>query len=426
MLTAETATKDGQVIPQLDVPPVETVKEFEPSPLSRITDARLLEMACCPNFQERFEPGSFEPLSDYSWGFNSHTGGYAEERYGRIHPKEGGQYLNVRFRRDLDNAGVAIIDPASRRPVLHLNLRDRRYDGTDMSTPPSYLRSIGGKDEIPLRSYFVGGTNWYYASPMVDAVEEGRASVEFSITSSDPSLDLEGLLNQKACRLHIDPRTLLSFIDDPFAALPGASFSDGSEEQFRAGLNDWYRMWWQVVNRGLRGKSIPYPGQTSVAGFKGFFKHVVAEVTDTLAEYGYTHLSGVPTWYYVWGMNLHNGFRPDNEHLHRAAARFFAAQEQMSLPSLGVRSLNEERLGDLDGKNPLHSWFAVLPYALELDPEFSPAIGMGEEAERNFHETYGHARAAYIRKLEIVTYPLRPGLNLWHSLPVGNNHGQES
>ena len=255
----------------------------------------------------------------------------------------------------------------------------------------------------------MGATAWYYSNPEVDTPPNGMRTVEFSITSSDPAVALDKLLRQKSEKLWVNYADLFHFITDPFASLP---FQNATEE----GITQWYSKWWQVINRGLRGKAIPYPGQASQNGFSGFFKHTVAHSSEAIKNLGYTHLSGVPSWQYVWGLNLHNGFFPENASMHAEAEHFFAAQAEISIPGFqeGVNYV-----GEIDEKSAVHSWMALLPFALMLYPKTANIhLPHGANGTGEFNQVLTAAAKVYTTDNGIISYPLRPDKNLWHSKAV--------
>lgn len=384
-----------------------------PTRLQEIPVERLLAMASCQNFQEQINLNKLELTSDWINQYNHKTQASWQICLGTIANFQG-QLHQLQAWRDLDNLGLAIFGFENPdQIILRLNLRDRRCDGTDEATSPYYLQTVGGltPTQIPPRSKQLGATNWYYSNPDYDKPPIGMLGAEFSITASDPRSCLEPLLLKKAGKLTVDPRQLYQFIDDPFAQIP---YNDVNEMS----LNSWYQHWWQVVNRGLRGKSIPYPGQASQTGYKGFFQHVIKETGQTLRDLDYSHLCGVPTWRYVWGLNLYNGFLPENNGQHQQAVNFFNQQNEIELPSFSHKYLQKDKLGDLDNRHPLHSWFAILPFVLELDPEINPQVNLNREFATNFNETLECAKTVYCQNDNVITYPLRPGQNLWHYLKL--------
>ncbi len=399
--------QDRYVEPQI---PRQERQLLEASPLHRITDGQLLKAVSCTGFLERFRPETEQLEPEYRPIVNAHTEGYEMVREGHIQDRDGQEY-GVRYARDLDNIGLTI-HHADGTPIVHLKLRDREFDGTLEATSPHYLQTIGGvaEENIPYRSRFLGGTNWYYSG---ERDVPPHKSVEFSIVSSDPTKRLDSRLGMKGEALWVPAERLARFIDDPFAFIP---FNNPTP----SALNEWYTMWWQVANRGLRGKSIPFPGQTSENGFRGFFKHTVAEVSQLIGDLGYTHLSGVPTWQYVWSLNLANGFFPDHSDHHEQALSFFTALDEMQLPHPGrKRRESDRRVGHLDQKDPLRSWLAVLPFAMNAQPDFVPHLAIAPELSQGFDTIY-QTMHAHLGQPDgsVRSYPLNPANNLWHSKEV--------
>jgi len=299
--------------------------QSELSPISQLTDSQLLKTLQCPGFLATLNIDSLSFLSErYGQQYILHTGAMAKIKRGSILGINGNQY-SVSLVRDLDNAGVSVTD-LDGKEVIKVSYRDRRFDGTPEATPPTLLQNIGHfrPEEIPVRSRSIGATSWYYSGP-TDVELPARKSVEFSIASSNPLLQMETLLRNKEAKLSVNPKMLASFIDDPFAYIP-------IDQPSKENIDKWWTLWWHVVQRGLRGKKIPYPGQTSQSGFTGFFSHVLNESRELLAPLGYTHLSGVPTWGYVWNLNLKNGFQPDNLEQHQEALSFFEKTRSITLP----------------------------------------------------------------------------------------------
>ena len=376
-----------------------------------ISERELLRIVSCSSFCEEFSPEiiNLEPL--YRRELNKNTKAWQQIKRGEVKRKDG-EIFDLMFTKDLDNFGVKILNSRIDSPILYLNFRDRSHDGTPNASPPEYLTRFSNEQiNIPDRSNYIGGTNWYYSSPEYDTQLPGRRCVEFSIVSSDPCSMLVEKLIPKEQKLLISPEKLCHFIDDPFSFIP--EFSD-----YKAMMNDWYLMWWQVVNRGLRGKTIPLPGQTSEKGFKGFFREITANSKEVLSRLGYTHLSGVPTWSYVWKLNMLNGFLPDNREMHEQSVEFFTELDSVEIPQFAKNTLKADVLGDLDDKNPLKSWYAVLPFILEVNPEFQPDFEINSDYKKNFDNTLIKVKETIIKSDKILTYPLRPGKNLWHSLKL--------
>lgn len=315
----------------------------------------------------------------------------------------------VQWSRDPLNIAITVTSPNGHHPSVYFRLRDRRRDGTPASTPPKLLQVIGGlsPDKIPPESHELGVDDWYHAAPC-DRQPPDRQSVEFSIASANPGWDILTMLRNKQEHLFTDPDKLADFIHDPFAALP-------VDPNNTEALKIWYRNWWQVVNRGLRGKTIPYPGQTALQGYKGFFKHAVARAEQLLYPLGFTHLTAVPTWYYVWALNLAQGFQPDDINTHLAASEFFELVKYTPVPDV----FKQQRLIEYGERHPLLSWFSVLPFAMMGNHGYIPELGLPSEHERNFNGTVTLAKNTYGNR----HYPLLPGKNLWHSKPIAQVKG---
>ena len=386
----------------------EITSEFDPNPITKIGDDELLRCISCPGFIERFDTRSINVSPNYELIFNPSTQANLWLRSGWIQTQDGKSY-NLSFLRDADNAGVCISDPDTQMLALRLVLRDRGKDGSLEATPPTFLKSIGSLTDadIPDRSRQIGCTAWYYSSPKFDTVPCG-SRVEFSITSSDPDIRLVDLLNGKVDRLRVPAEQLTEFIRDPFAMLP-------LECPNETDLRDWYASWWQVVNRELREKKIPYPGQTSERGFTGYFSHLMRSLPPTLKEIGYTHLSGVPSWYYVWGLNKYFGFETELPQMEYHANEFFQRLDEVKLPE-EISCVG--RLGDTDPRNALRSWNAVAGYAIELAPNYFPELQVSNQENGIFCTALNYAREAFTVEDKIITHPLKPGVNVWQSLKL--------
>ena len=377
----------------------------ERSPFHQINDAQLLKVLKCSGFYTVFNPDS---LTFSSSGYQKRNIPYTEAKaavkQGTIEGLDGEKY-QVLFLRDFDNAGVSIV--SNGKVITKINYRDRRFDGTPGASPPKMLQIIGhiAEDKIPSRSRQIGATSWYY-SGQTDAVAPGRKSVEFSITSSNPLYKIVDSLRQKKDKLSGNHEALAAFIDNPFAYIP---FTKPEKEN----VDKWWTLWWYVVQRGLRDKKIPYPGQTSQSGFTGFFDHVLHASKELLAPLGYSHLSGVPTWGYVWNLNLKNGFQPDNIDQHTEAIDFFEKISSIKLP-------DGRRLDDVHFKSGLHSWFAVAPFMLQVAPHYEPELKIDHKyVNGDFMALFNSMQKQLINeKDEVYTYPLAPGRNLWHSLQL--------
>lgn len=383
----------------------------EISPIQTITDEQILQAISCPGFLERFDIGTAFIPPEYGTQFNTHTQANELTKTGSISDNEGKPF-QMQFSRDLDSVGICVADPRSNLPVIRLVLRDRHLDGHPESTSPYYLNTIGGVKQanIPKRSFMLGGGNWYNAA-VEDTVPEGMKAVEFSIISSDPKKLIIDRLNGKVDKLTVSPKSLAAFIDDPFALIP---FSDMTENN----INLWWKHWYQVVQRGIREeKEIPYPGQTSQRGFSGFFDHVVSNVSVLLKNARYTHLSGSPTWYYVWHMNIAHGFQPQDREQHHEALRFFDHLHKIQFKTQEGKVV---RLAETDLHKPLPSWFAVAPFMMALHPTYEPKLDINVQYLEKFLYMYRSMKEQLKGENEstIITYPLYPGRNLWHNKPL--------
>ncbi len=371
----------------------------------------MVQAVSCPGFMQRFDTGTISVQPEYVHQFNTHTQASEVVRTGTILDREGKPY-QVQLARDLASVGICVVDPESSLPIVKLALRDRNLDGHPESTSPYYLKAIGGVDRahIPKRSFLLGESNWYNSAPG-DIVPEGMKAVEFSIVSSDPKKLIIDRLNGKIDKLPVSPKSLAAFIDDPFALIPFTEMTKGN-------INLWWKHWYQIVQRGIReGKEIPYPGQTSQRGFSGFFDHVLSHVGSYLKNEGYTHLSGSPTWYYVWHMNMSHGFVPQDRQQHQEALGFFDRLNGVQFKTQGgeIRAL-----GETDKRKPLLSWFAVAPFMIALHPSYEPELDIRPEYREQFSHMYQSMREQLKGKdnSTIITYPLYPGRNLWHNKPL--------
>ncbi len=374
-----------------------------------LNDGQLLQTILCDGFKNAVKLNTLSfPSKAYGESRILHTGGNAHIKRGSLESKDGTQ-LSVSLIRDIDNAGV-IVQNCDGEEITKVVFRDRRADGTLGATPPAILTHVGKKapSDVPTRSRQVGATSWYYSSPE-DVQIVGRKSIEFSITSSNPEQSIAHLLEQKQSKLSVDAKQLASFIDDPFAYIP---FDQPTPDN----INKWWTLWWHVIQRGVRQKKIPFPGQTSQSGFKGFFDHVVTKSKELLKPLGYTHLSGVPTWYYVWNLNMKKGFQPDNPEQHEEALQFFSKLDGVVVPSHPPKKLEE-----LEHKSALASWIAVAPFMMQLSPEFVPELNIDHTfVNGDFKAIYASMMEQFYNKEQraFYTYPLAPGRNLWHSLDL--------
>lgn len=387
-------------------------------PVTRIPDKAMLGAIACKGVLDTFNLEDLH-LPDgglkYRDVLDSTTGAVLWKAEIPVFDKSG-QVFSAVFTRDLDNRGISLVRESPQEGnlvVVKLNLRDRNHDGTEESTPPGFRR----RESFPARTGLIGGTNWTYDDPHVDLQLSGRASVEISRVSSDPNpvRVIFDRLNHKGERLYprVTPYELARFIDDPFAALP---FKDPSPEN----LTTWYRNWWQVVNRGLRGKWIAYPGQVSERGFSGFSSHVLDQLPSLLKSKEYTHISSVPTWIYVWKMNLQNsGFTADHPAHHQEVLDFLKKLGNVELPVLNNGHIKDHRrVSDLPEKDSLISWLAVMPFALKINQSLNPDLGIQPEHQQAFDDLYNSLRENLVISSGVTTYPLAPGRNLWQSLSI--------
>lgn len=394
------------------------------SPVSKITPQRLIGALACPAFRRHYDidhPQHITPIHEELMD----NGAFAQVQEDSICDDRGRAHL-VRFTRDRNGVLLQVFSSEHPLEVIKLGIRDRGSDGTPAASPPKYLKEIGGVGEknIPPESYDNGATNWYYSSPAYDTPPPHIRAAEFSISSSDEAALIVKALRQNGDKkdklFDRNPEQLAAFIEDPFAMIP----PPGSKPEE---INRWYRYWWQVTNRALRGKSIPYPGQSSQHGFEGYFDHVVDQSVALLKELGYTHLSGVPSYHHVWDLNLRHGFEPENPVLHAQAVEFDQVLKSVPLPQFSSEALHgAQTLGDTlrkEGKpdrtrSPLLSWYALLPYMLMSHPEHQPFININHGVEDQFQEAFAKAASSFSTASGIISYPLAPGQNLWHSKPL--------
>ncbi len=297
-------------------------------------------------------------------------------------------------------------------------LRDRRYDGTNDATPPNYHKMIYGKEYVSPQSLLIGATMWGYSSPS-DIVPGGRRAVEFSIASADPRLLLKDVLTKKRQRnsenLWIDdPEKYADFIDDPYQEIPRGNPTDEN-------LSHWYAYWWQITSRILRGKDgNPVPGQAAVKSFSGFFDYMMENSANLLYSKGFTHFSGVPTWTYVRDIFLHKGFTPDDMRKHYIASVFIDSLKKIRIPPKFQKNLKAQTVEDVNSHSPLIPWIAVLPFALELNPDIKPVFTdpmVTQDIQDDFNEFFAAVKETVIDHYgNIKKYPLSPESNLWYSL----------
>ncbi|MFZ2025747.1 MAG: hypothetical protein WAV30_00475 [Microgenomates group bacterium] len=372
----------------------------EPLPIHSIDDKSLLSMIACNGFRNNFY---LESLTKPKARMVNNDGAVGLDQTSSITSKENTPY-KVHFITDRDNRGVILTDYTNQQVVTKVVLRDRHNDGTLEATPPKFLKMINGtpEEQIPARSREIGFTNWGYSNPGDKQKKDVRA-VELSIVSADPNQALLERLIKKN-RLFVNPVELAHFIDDPFAYIP---FENASPQS----IDTWWKYWFQVVDRGIRGKSIPQPGQTSQRGFEGFFKNAIEETKHAVKEAGYTHLSAVPTWTYVWHSFIENGFVPVDQAQAKETTEFFERIAAIQLP-------NGDSMSSLSPKHPLASWLSVAPFVLELNPDHIPCLGIDPVREERFQSTYKALKDAVQSGDTIKTYPLAPGRNLWLQIAV--------
>lgn len=392
-------------------------QKFHFSKLAKVGDGELFGAICCQGAQDIFRVEEFDPdvPSSYEEVINSETGALHWMRKQELKDRRGIPYTVI-FKQDLDNRSVEIAkrSDTGNLTVSRLNIRDRSYDGMPESTSPRFLNT----SDVPARSGFIGGTLWDYSNPNVDRQLPGRSSVEISRVSSDPERIIFDRLAEKEEKLYdsVTPNELSRFIDDPFVALP---FADPSKDS----LSHWYKLWWQVVNRGIRGKEIAYPGQVSERGFKNFSPHVLKSLPDILDQHGYSYISSVPTWAYVWKMNINgSGFSPDNLDQHDEAIVFFDRLGNVELPVTNDNgNRNHRRVRELSEKDPVISWLSVVPFALQLDPNIQPKLDIKRQHQEAFDELFSSIKDNIVMSDgSVSTYPLSPSRNLWHSKKIDN------
>lgn len=383
-------------------------QKFPFSPLARITEGQLLGTIKSEGVESvfRIEDTDQTSVPLYQQTTNPQTGGVLWIRRQELRGRNGSCYI-IEFATDLDNRSVAIEGRSGigDLKVLRLNLRDRGHDGTPESTPPNFL----DLKNVPDRSKLLGGTLWYYANPEVDTQLPGRSSVEISRVSSNPEqLIFDELAEERDL---VSAAETARFIDDPFAALP---FDNPSHDK----LSHWYELWWSVMDKGLRGRRVAYPGQVSEQGFKNFSPHVLQSLPQLLEPFKYTHISSVPTWLYVWKANINSsGFHPDNMDQHNEVLAFLKRVENVELPICVNNTKVSKRVAELSEKDPLISWLAVVPFALQLDSDLHPRVDA--EQQEQFDQVFLSIKENLIgQDGEVVVYPLAPRRNLWHSKKI--------
>ena len=368
----------------------------EISKLDEIEDEQLLEAIYCEGFKKIF-PDIKLTHGEYLPQFNNKTGGFLLVKQQEIFDKEGKPY-NLILKRDISSISIEITDNNA-GIILGLKLRDRSHDGKPEASAPNFLRRNALTSDLPPpRSLLNGNGTWFHSGPK-DRPQNGVNSIEISIISSNPNQLLENFFLKKADRLNHSVTDLVNFIDDPFAQIP---FDNPNPEN----LNHWYSMWWQVVNRGLRDKTIPQPGQTARSGFHAYLDHVINSVKQLIKPLGFNEISAIPTWLYVMEMFKNRGFSMNENDLNRLT-EFLEKLNSLELPH-STRREQKISLKDLSDKHPLKSWFAILPFIIKLNLEFIPEI---KDDLSIFTEIYKLAKNAF--QDGNYYYPLTPDQNLW-------------
>lgn len=398
--------------------------DFELSPLHAISDRQLIKLIACPGIMKRFNIGDltekFTLRGNQEVRVNTITGATYTTREEEITDRQGKPF-QLEILRDLDSVVIQIKTTEEKNgkvPVVKVGLRDREFDGTPKASPQFFLHAFDGIPitSTPERSQWLGAVDWHYSGEF-DKVDPNLQAVELSVVSSDPDINVRDLLVQKQLRsererLWVDPHSLANFIDDPFAQLPEGDPPSESE------MNNWYLHWWQVTNRILRGKPVALPGQTSLKAFEGFLEHVTVQSEQYIKELGYNTLSAVPTWEYVRQKFQRLGFTPDNTIQHQQAEKFTAILENMQLPHLTRRDDNF-RTRDFVNRKALISWLAILPFAIQKSPNFSPTLPINSNHEKGFRNVFQAVKdAVSTNDGTVLTYPLAPGNNLWYSLSL--------
>lgn len=368
----------------------------EQNPLHDISHQSLLNAISCKGFASKYDLKSVRigktrlVNKNEAWGM---------DQLASIDDAQHSRHFTLHFVTDLDNRGIIVTDTRNSAVFSKIVLRDRTHDGTPSATPPHYLKVINDlkSKEIPERSRSLAFTTWGYSNHG-DTLRPGQRAAELSIVSADPEQVLLDRLIKKN-RLFVDPKQLAQFIDDPFSYIP-FNFSHTKE------LDLWWKYWFQVVDRGLRGKEIPQPGQTAQKGFEGFFKHTITSSETIVKDCGYTHLTAVPTWTYVLHAFLENGFQPADKAQADEAFRFLEALGKTKL-------LNGEQLDTRHPKDPLFSWLAVAPFMMELHPDHTPTLDIDETRSDRFNTLFRNLKNTLQSNGTVLTYPLAPGRNFW-------------
>jgi len=374
-------------------------ESFAASALTQITDLQLMNTIASSGFTRNYD--TYLTNTQLRKQVH-HNGARGFLQTANIHPREAtGSLLHVDFIDDLDNRGILITDPKTGIVMTKVVLRDRAHDGTPEATSPYYLKYINGmaREQIPRRARHLAFTNWSYSNPG-DVQPPNTHCAELSIVSSDPQILLLTRLQHKKS-LFVDPHHLAQFIDDPFSLIP---FDNPTEHT----ITLWWKNWFQVVERGLRGKEIPQPGQTCQRGFDGFFDTALHTSEELLKAKGFSHITAVPTWTYVLESFIKRGFDFVDKNHKSETLDFLRRIYSISLQGGG-------KLEDLKPQNPLISWLSVAPFVLQLNPDYLPTLGIDTQRQYSFQEIFYKLRDAVYVDGEIKTYPLSPGRNLWLS-----------
>jgi len=161
-------------------------------------------------------------------------------------------------------------------------------------------------------------------------------------------------------------------------------------------------------------KDIPQPGQTLQRGFSGFFTHLTQSVEQLAKKGGYSHVTAVPTWTYVWHAFVERGYMPTDADQDNEVQDFFRRIGSVAFPK-DIAQQDSQLLSSLPQKHPLISWMSVAPFALQLNPDYVPHLGLDEAREKRFQEIFHNLKNAVQSEEGLKTYPLSPGRNLWLS-----------
>lgn len=370
----------------------------EPASIHAATRQEILSTTACKGFETQFNINSVALTRKRIISVN---GGFGEDQMATIKRNNGDAY-RIHFIRDLDNSGIIVTDEPGKHIVSKVVLRERDHDGTFEACSPYYLKTLDGltDEQVPSRSRHIGYSAWSYSGD-IDKLKQGEKALELSIVSSDSDKALLGMLLKKK-GLFVRPRELAKYIDDPFAYIPmGEDINEQS-------VTTWWKYWFQVVDRGMRGKDIPQPGQTSQRGFDGFFSNVLYASEKIAKKTGHTHLTAIPTWSYVWHAFVERGYEPTNKQQEKEAVDFFKRIGTIILPDGNPVSHHSP-------KHPITSWLAIAPFVLQLNPNFVPCIGLDDIREKRFQTIYNQIKNAVQSDEGVKTYPFFPGRNLWLS-----------